>query len=81
MNSTSNPIKLTLTKASSVSSLSLVFFLLLTQLCFKKPPSKNHIQELNRHLDIAGNVLANDINITNPQPTIRTQPNWYIPMI
>ena len=81
MNSTTKPIWLTLIKASSVSRLSLVLLSLLNQFCFKKPRLQNHIQELNKHLDIVGNVLANDINITNTQPTIRLWPNWYIPGI
>ena len=40
MNSTMNPFRLTLIKASSVSRLSLVLLLLLTQLCFERPRSQ-----------------------------------------
>ena len=81
MNSTLKPFKLTFVKASSVLRLSLVLLLLLTQFYLKKPRLENQIQELNRHLDIVGNILANHINMTNPQPTIITQQNQYIPMI
>ena len=43
MNLTPNPIRLTLTKASIVSRLSLVLLLLLTQFCFKKPSSQTSL--------------------------------------
>ena len=64
MNSTPNPFRLTLIKASSVSRLSRVLLSLLTQLCFKQPQSQTKmlvgITSMACHSDIKiGRLIMN----------------------
>jgi len=74
MNSTPNPFRLTLIKASSVSRLSLVLLSLLTQFCFEKPRSQTAvlvgITSMACHSDIiVGQLIMNSRSLPQKNPS------------